>query len=138
MYVWGNYLHETGSDRLPAWLEPEALSGGRVFVHQSVTMTDEEPLRVDASRTIFAVGGDERYLPGRDLGDPDGDWRVAYIRVATDGTREGAAEFVGELLELIEMDEMPEHAGRQMPFGAEIVTSWEDPHGQWDMVLVRH
>jgi hypothetical protein len=58
--------------------------------------------------------------------------------VATDGTRAGAAEFVEELLGLIEMDEMRGHAGRQMPFGGEIVTSWEDPHGQWDMALVRH
>jgi hypothetical protein len=138
MYVWGNYLHETGSDRIAAWLEPDALSGDRVFVHQVVTMTDEDPLRVDAARTIFALGDDERYVQGRDLGDPDGDWRVAYVRVATDGTRAGAAEFVEELLGLIEMDEMPGHAGRQMPFGGEIVTSWEDPHGQWDMALVRH
>jgi hypothetical protein len=92
VYVWGNYLSESEADRLPAWLEPDVLRGDRVFVHQHVTMTDEDPLRVDGARTVFAVDGEDRYVQGRELGVP----------------------------------------------GGEIVTSWEDPHGQWDMALVRH
>ncbi|MCO8273765.1 hypothetical protein M1L60_24515 [Actinoplanes sp. TRM 88003] len=134
LYVWGNYLYESETDRLPEWLDPAVLSGERVFVHQFVTMTDEEPLRVDAAGTIFAVDGGNRYVDGRDLGDPGDDWKVAYIKVATDGSREDAQRFVDELLELVEMD----NTDGRMPRGGETVDHWEDPHGQWDMALVKH
>jgi hypothetical protein len=137
LYAWGNHLSESEADRLPAWLKPDVLSGDRVFVHPYVTMTDEDPLRVDAGRTVFALGGEDRYVRGHELADTGEAWRVAYVRVATDGTRTGAEKFVEELLELVEMDELSAGDGRRMPFGGEIVTSWEDLHGQWDMALVR-
>ncbi|MET7418977.1 hypothetical protein [Dactylosporangium sp. NPDC005555] len=89
VYVWGNFLREAELDRLPEWLDPAALRGDTVLVHQHLAMTDEGPLRVDAAGSLFelADADAEDYVEGRDLPLPPREgWRVAYVRLASDGS----------------------------------------------------
>ncbi|BEL04794.1 hypothetical protein Q0Z83_029850 [Actinoplanes sichuanensis] len=139
LYAWGNFFnYETGLDRHAGWLDPAVLSGEReVVTDDLMALTDDEPLRVDGPNTVFEVDGslvEGRELVGRDL---DGaDWRVSRIRVATDGTRADALRIMAEFEEAgdIDVDEAPER--NPVGFG-EIVTTWEDEHGQWDLALIR-
>jgi hypothetical protein len=139
LYAWGNFFtYETGLDRNPGWLDPALLSGAKDFVTDGLmVIVDDGPLRVDGPNTLFEVDGSRvegRDLAGRDLAGAD--WRVSYIRVATDGTREDALRITGEIEEAgdISVDEAPE----KNPVGAgEVVTTWEDEHGQWDLALIR-
>ncbi|MEU8263229.1 hypothetical protein AB0C02_21685 [Micromonospora sp. NPDC048999] len=136
LYAWGNYLREAELDRLPEWLEPAVLSGERVFVHPHVSMSDEGPLRVDVSRSLFAVEGE--FVSGRDLAPAvTGDWRVSYLRLVTDESADDAERMIEDLEEQgwdLDRDDDPDW--NPLPIG-EIVTGWEDPHGQWDLALIR-
>ncbi|RGC68578.1 hypothetical protein C5N14_12830 [Micromonospora sp. MW-13] len=101
LYVWGNYLREAELDRLPEWLEPAVLAGERVFVHPHVAMSDDGPLRVDASRSLFVVG--DEFVSGRNLSPAvTDDWRVSYLRLVTDGSADDAERVIEELLDEIE------------------------------------
>jgi hypothetical protein len=138
LYAWGNFLYEAELDRLAEWLEPAVLTGERVFLHPDVAMSDEGPLPVDASRSLYAVSG--RFVSGRDLAlapPRTDDWRVGYLRLVTDGSVDDAERVLRELerqgCELARDDD----PGRNpLPIG-EIVTGWEELHGQWDVALVR-
>ncbi|GIE77150.1 hypothetical protein Aph02nite_31000 [Actinoplanes philippinensis] len=138
LYAWGNFFnHESGFDRHPGWLDPAVLSGERTVFDENLTILDNGPLPVDGPGTLFEVGDEQvagRELTGRDLGGAG--WSVAHIRVATDGTLEDALRITGELEETGEIfaDEAPER--NPLGFG-EIVTTWEDDHGQWDLALIR-
>ncbi|MEV0563876.1 hypothetical protein [Dactylosporangium sp. NPDC050588] len=86
-FAWGNFLREAGLDRLPAWLDPAALRGDTVLVHQHLAVNDEGPLRVDAAGSLFDIPSADGLLEGRELQLPPAeDWRVAYVRLASDGT----------------------------------------------------
>ncbi|GAA2683491.1 MULTISPECIES: hypothetical protein [Actinosynnema] len=137
LYAWGNALHESELDRDPGWLAPEVLSGERQVVSDYLCLTDEGPLRVDGPNTIFDVEDEQvegRALVGRDLAGAR--WRVVWIRVATDGTLEEALRVGREFADAgdVFVDESPER--NPLGFG-EVVTIWEDEHGQWDLTLVR-
>ncbi|MFF5228193.1 hypothetical protein [Dactylosporangium sp. NPDC000521] len=87
VYAWGNFLREAGLDRLPAWLDPAALRGDTVLVHPHLAMHDEGPLRIDAAGSLFDAPPAREHVEGRDLQLPPAeDWRVAYVRLASDGT----------------------------------------------------
>lgn len=134
LYAWGNFIDEVGLDRLPEWLDPDVLSGERVVEHPDLTMYESE-LAIDGSRSFYIVENDE-YVLGRDLGTPPDDWRIGYLCVVTDGTIDGAREVAARLEE--EADLFRTDAPDKNPIGyGEIVTVWEDDHGQWDMALVR-
>ncbi|PXX71646.1 hypothetical protein DFR70_1011080 [Nocardia tenerifensis] len=132
LYAWGNFLDETGLDRLDAWLDPDVLSGARLFENPDVTLYEEQ-LRIDASSSYYFVGGE--YVLGRDLAEPCADWRAAYLCLATDGTLDGALEVVAQFEDEWDRDDTPTR--NPLPAG-EVVTVWEDPHGQWDLALVRN
>ncbi|MEU7870773.1 hypothetical protein [Dactylosporangium sp. NPDC049140] len=135
LYAWGNFIHEAGLDRLEAWLDPQVLRGERAFVHDDVCLSDEGPAEIDASTSLFEAGG-ARVL-GRDLElPPPGGWRVVRMRLVTDDTVAGAEKLVARLDEEgTELDPVDPDAGA-LPSG-EVVAAWEDPHGQWDLALVR-
>ncbi|XVU21332.1 hypothetical protein ACQPZJ_29165 [Actinoplanes sp. CA-054009] len=138
LYAWGNFINEVGLDRRPAWIDPAVLSGERNVVDENLTILDTGTLLVDGAGTLFEVDGElveGRDLAGRDLSG--GEWRVARIRVATDGTREDALRVIGEIEEEYDdlvADEDP--SDNPLPSG-EAVTVWEDDHGQWDLALVK-
>ncbi|WP_436533873.1 hypothetical protein [Actinoplanes sp. HUAS TT8] len=137
LYAWGNFIREAELDRLPAWLDPAVLDGSRQAVDDNLTLIDEGPMPVDGPATFFDVDG--RLLTGRDLIGRDltgSAWRVAWIRVATDGTRDDALRITDAMSEAgdVYVDDEPER--NPLPLG-EIVTVWEDEHGQWDLALVR-
>ncbi|MFC4070509.1 hypothetical protein [Actinoplanes subglobosus] len=158
LYAWGNFFsYESGLDRDAGWLDPELLRGARATVSEHLTIADEGPLRVDGPGTLFEIGDslvEGRDLAGRDLVGRDMvgrdlvgrdlvgrdlsgvDWRVARIRVATDGSRADALRITSEIEEAgdIYVDHSPE--GNPIGFG-EVVTTWEDEHGQWDLALIR-
>ncbi|MFG1994124.1 hypothetical protein ACGFJ7_29545 [Actinoplanes sp. NPDC048988] len=138
LYAWGNFIHETELDRLPVWIDPDVLGGERNVIDENLTILDTGTLLVDGPGTLFEIDGElveGRDLAGRDLSE--GKWRVARIRVATDGTREDALRVIGEIEEEYDdlvVDEDP--ADNPLPTG-EAVTVWEDDNGQWDLALVR-
>lgn len=137
LYAWGNFIYEVGLDRDAGWLDPALLRGERSILNDNLTIIDEGPLPVDGPGTLFEVG-DER-IAGRDLAGRDlagREWRVVRIRVATDGTREDAVRITSEIEDAgdVSVDTDPD----RNPVGiGEIVTVWEDEHGQWDLALVR-
>jgi len=136
LYAWGNFIDEIGLDRHPEWLDPALLRGERDVVSDSLMIGDTETLRVDGPGTIFEVDGEPvagRDLVGRDL---DGaDWRVSEILVKTDGTRKDALRFMAAVEE--DGDYAVDDAPEDNPVGrGEVVTTWEDQHGQWDLALI--
>ncbi|WP_203990573.1 hypothetical protein [Virgisporangium aurantiacum] len=137
LYAWGNFIHEVGLDRDAGWLAPALLRGERSVLNDHLTIIDEGPLPIDGPGTLFEVGGERiagRDLAGRDLTGQE--WRVARIRMATDGTREDALRITSEIEDAgdIDVDKDPD----SNPVGiGEIVTVWEDQHGQWDLALIR-
>ncbi|XVV16832.1 hypothetical protein ACQP2X_21370 [Actinoplanes sp. CA-131856] len=138
LYAWGNFIYETELDRRPAWTDPAVLSGERNVVDDDLTILDTGTLLVDGPGSFFEIDGElveGRDLAGRDLSDSK--WRVARIRVATDGTREDAMRVIGEIEEEYDdliVDENP--SGNPLPAG-EAVTVWDDDHGQWELALVK-
>ncbi|SNY67446.1 hypothetical protein [Paractinoplanes atraurantiacus] len=137
LYAWGNFINEAELDRLPAWIDPAVLSGERAVVDDNLTIADEGPLLVDGAGTLFEVDGElveGRALAGRDLSGSR--WRVARIRVATDGTREDALRITDEIEEVgdIDVDTEPEN---DPLLAGQAVTVWADEHGQWDLALVK-
>ncbi|MBB4961785.1 hypothetical protein [Micromonospora polyrhachis] len=124
-------------DRDAGWLDPMLLRGERSVLNDHLTIVDDGPLPVDGPNTLFEVGDERvagRELAGRDLNGVE--WRVERIRVATDGTREDALRITTEIEDAgdIYVDKEPD----DNPIGiGEIVTVWEDEHGQWDLALVR-
>ncbi|MFK3979618.1 hypothetical protein ACI2K4_04480 [Micromonospora sp. NPDC050397] len=135
LYAWGNFIHECGIDRIPQWLDPAVLRGERAVVHDSVAMSDEGPLLVDGSRTLFAVDG--TWVEGRDLPAEAADWNVGYIRLMTDGSLADAERVIDEMAEQgVDLERLDEPERNPLPFG-EVLTIWEDPHGQWDAAIIR-
>lgn len=134
LFAWGNFLDESGLNRVDGWLEPEVLRGERHFANPDLTMYDESELLVDASGTYFAVDGE--FVLGRDITAPGEDWRAYYLRLVSDGTLEDTMRLATRLEEESELDRDDEPERNPIPVG-EIVAQWEDPHGQWDMALVR-
>lgn len=138
LYAWGNFIDEVELDRIEAWLDPAVLSGERQIVDDSLMIGDTGTLRVDGPGTFFEIDGDEENLvPGSELAGRDlsgSDWRVATIRVATDGTREDAVRLVAAIEE--DGDYAVDSSGWN-PIGiGEIDTVWEDQHGQWTLALI--
>ncbi|WP_216917648.1 hypothetical protein [Nocardia noduli] len=137
LYAWGNFIYEVGLDRDPGWLDPALLRGERDVVSEVLMIEDTEALRVNGPGTIFKVDGDHVDgcdLVGRDLSSAD--WRVEQILVRTDGTREDALRIMAVVEE--GGDYWADDAPQQNPVGrGEVVTTWGDEHGQWDMALVR-
>ncbi|WP_433086851.1 hypothetical protein ACQP1P_14300 [Dactylosporangium sp. CA-052675] len=136
LYAWGNFLYETGLDRIGDWLAPEVLRGERVLVNDDLCLSDAGPAEVDAAASLFEVG-DGAWVLGRDLARPAPDgWRVVRMRLVTDNTVAGAEELVARLdeegteLGPADLEDNP------LPFGT-LVAAWEDPNGQWDLALVR-
>lgn len=141
LYAWGNFISEVGLDRRPAWLDPAVLSGERQVVDDGLMIGDTDTLLVDGSGTFFEIDGDDANLVpgseliGRDLSGVK--WRVTRIRAATDGTREDALRIVAAIEEDGDFSEEEErYEYNSVPVG-EIVTLWEDDHGQWTMALVK-
>ncbi|UWP86419.1 hypothetical protein [Dactylosporangium fulvum] len=98
-------------------------------------MSDEGPLLVDGSRTLFAVGPD--WVEGRDFPAGTADWNVGHIRLVTDGSLADAERVIDELAEQgVELDRLDEPERNPLPFG-EVLTVWEDLHGQWDAAIIR-
>jgi hypothetical protein len=135
LYAWGNFIYETELDRGAIWLEPAVLRGERILEDDDLTMNDTGPLPIDVSRSLFETG-DEEYVEGRDFRDTGAEWRVGYLRLATDGTLADATRLAEELQENAELGHDPAPSDNPVPVG-EVVATWEDPHGQWDMALVR-
>lgn len=139
LYAWGNFIGEVDYDRHPAWLDPAVLSGDRQVIDDGLMIGDTDTLLVDGPGTFFEIDGDEKNLvpgselAGRDLGDSE--WRVAQIRVATDGTREHALRIVAVIEEDGDYEVYTESVGNPCPIG-EIDTFWNDMHGQWSIALV--
>jgi hypothetical protein len=140
LYAWGNFISEVGLDRRLAWLDPAVLRGERQFVDASLMIGDTGTLLVDGPGTLFEIDDDdENLVPGSELIGRDLSgvkWRVSRIRVATDGTREDALRIVAAIEEdgdFYEEDEWHEY--HSVPVG-EVVTLWEDDHGQWTLALV--
>lgn len=68
LYAWGNYIGESGLDRVPAWLEPAVLSGEQTVVDDYLlTFVDEEPLPVGEIVTVWQ--------------DENGQWDLALVRI---------------------------------------------------------
>ncbi|GHJ16108.1 hypothetical protein TPA0908_41030 [Micromonospora sp. AKA38] len=140
LYAWGNFISEVGLDRRPAWLDPAVLRGEQQVIDESLMIGDTDTLLVDGPGTLFEIDGDdENLVPGSELigRDLSGvEWRVSRIRAATDGTREDALRIVAVIEEdgdYYEEDERHEY--NSVPVG-EVVTLWEDGHGQWTLALV--
>ncbi|WFE65008.1 hypothetical protein [Micromonospora sp. WMMD714] len=139
LYAWGNFIGEVGLDRRPAWLDPTVLRGERQVVDESLMIGDTDTLLVDGAGTLFEIDDDKNLVPGsaligRDLSGVT--WRVSRIRVATDGTREDALRIVAAIEEDSDFyEEHERHEYNSVPVG-EVVTLWEDDHGQWTMALV--
>ena len=134
LYAWGNFINEVGLDRLPEWLDPDVLSGERAVQHRDLTMYESE-LSIDGSQSFYIVENDE-YVLGRDLGTPPDDWRIGHLCVVTDGTLDGARAVAARLEEEADLYRTDAPDSNPVEYG-EIVTFWEDDHGQWDMALVR-
>ncbi|WP_157239118.1 hypothetical protein [Catenuloplanes japonicus] len=137
LYAWGNFIREVGLDRDPGWLDPALLAGDRSTLNESLTIVDDGPLVIDGPHTIFDVDGERvegRTLIGRDL--TGADWRVVYIRVATDGTRKHARRIMAEVEEAGDIDTEKNPTRNWVGIG-KIVTAWEDSHGQWDFALLK-
>ncbi|MEV0356486.1 hypothetical protein AB0H71_10530 [Nocardia sp. NPDC050697] len=132
LYASGNFIQETELDRLGGWIAPDVLSGKLIFENPFLVFHDDLALRVDASRSWYVVDGG--YVLGRDLAAPNGDWRVGYLRLVTDGTEADALRWIEEIEDGTELDRL-DQTGLDDPLG-EIVAAWEDPHGQWDLALV--
>ncbi len=133
LYAWGSFIRETGLDRLDGWLDPAVLGGERLFDHPDVTIY-EAPLRVDVSRSLFETG--DGYVEGREF-QATADWRIGYLRLDTDGTPGDAHRVVDALAEQdVELEPDPAPVRNPVPVG-EPVAVWEDPHGQWDLAVVR-
>ncbi|WP_217236339.1 WD40 repeat domain-containing protein [Streptomyces sp. AC555_RSS877] len=65
-YYSGNWLHETGSDRNPVWLESAALTGRETVTNENLLLLDEAgypDLRFDASRSLFEIYTDAVDFP---------------------------------------------------------------------------
>ncbi|MEV0297593.1 hypothetical protein [Nocardia sp. NPDC050710] len=137
LYAWGNFIDEVGLDRDPGWLDPALLRGERDVVSDFLMIGDTETLRVDGPGTIFEVDGqlvDGRDLVARDLSSAD--WRVEQILVRTNGTREDALRIMAVVEE--DGDYAIDDAPDENPIGlGEVVTTWADQHGQWDLALIR-
>lgn len=134
LYAWGNFLYETAIDRLPEFVDPALLRGERLLHDDRLTVY-EAPLRIDVSRSLFDTSGG--YLTGRELAVPPGRWRVGYLRLDTDGTFDDAVRVVEQLEENdVELDRDDRPDRNPLPVG-EVVTVWEDLHGQWDLAVVR-
>ncbi|WP_405182021.1 hypothetical protein OG225_13595 [Nocardia sp. NBC_01377] len=134
LYAWGNFVREVGLDQLDEWLDSDVLSGERPVRHRDLTMYESE-LSIDGSHSFYIVENDE-YVLGRDLGTPPRDWRVGYLKIATDGTLDDALGVAARLEEDADLDRDDAPGSNPIKYG-EVVTVWEDPHGQWDMALVR-
>ncbi|MFC8045174.1 hypothetical protein [Nocardia sp. NPDC057353] len=134
LYASGNFIQETELDRLGEWIAPDVLSGKLIFENPFLVFHDDLALRVDASTSWFLVDGE--YVLGRDLTAPNGDWRVGYLHLVTDGTEADALRWIEEIEEGAELDRLEEAPGQDGPLG-DVVAVWEDPHGQWDLALVR-
>lgn len=134
LYAWGNYLRETGLDRLDSWLAPAVLSGELVFGNPFLVIHDDLALRVDAARSWYRVG--DGHVLGRDLTTPAADWHVAHLRLTTDGTESAALAWIAAIEEGAEIDRVDSPLDYSDPLG-EVVAFWEDVHGQWDLALVR-
>ncbi|MFC8526500.1 hypothetical protein [Nocardia sp. NPDC057227] len=134
LYAWGNFIRETELDRLGGWLAPDVLNGTLSFENPFLVFHDDLALRVDASRSWYLVDGD--YVLGRDVVSPGDDWRVGYLRLATDGTEEAAMRWIDGIEEDAELDRVDSADGRVGPLG-QVVAVWEDPHGQWDLAMVK-
>ncbi|MEV4130457.1 hypothetical protein [Nocardia sp. NPDC049707] len=107
------------------------------MVSDFLMIGDTETLRVDGPGTIFKV--DEELVDGCDLVGRDlssADWRVEQILVRTDGTREDVLRIMAVVEE--DVDYATDDAPEGNPVGrGEVVTTWADQHGQWDLALVR-
>lgn len=130
LYAWGNFIDETGLDRLDDWIDPEVLSGDRIVENSDVTVYETD-LRIDGSRTYYLV--DDEYVVGRDLVTPGDTWRAAYLCLATDGTLDDALRLAAQFEDDLARDDNPSR--NPLPIG-EVVAVWEDPCGQWDLALV--
>lgn len=133
LYAWGNFIDETELDRLPAWLDPAVLSGERAVLDENLSIYDTGALPVDGPGTFFEVDGE--WVEGRQLTGHEASWRVVRIRIATDGTLESARKFTDtiEAESDFAVDEDPTE--NPLPVG-DVVTVWEDEHGQWDLALI--
>ncbi|WP_157978532.1 MULTISPECIES: hypothetical protein [Nocardia] len=134
LYAWGNWFYEVGLDRLDEWLDSDVLNGARTVERDDLTMYESE-LRIDGSKSFYIVENDE-YVLGRELGTPPRGWRVGYLNIVTDGTLDNALEVAARLEEEADLDRDDAPGSNPIAYG-EVVTVWEDPHGQWDMALVR-
>ncbi|MEV0356487.1 hypothetical protein AB0H71_10535 [Nocardia sp. NPDC050697] len=133
LYLSGNFLQESELDRLPGLIAPEVLSGERIFHDPDLTIYEEE-LRIDGSRSWYAVDGE--FVLGRDIANPGAEWRISYLKLVTDGSRDDAEQLAERLTEELEFDHDDAPDGDLLPAG-ETVGTWEDDHGQWDLALVR-
>lgn len=136
LYAWGEFIDEVGLDRVPAWLDPAVLRGDQQIVDDTLMIGDTETLLVDGPGTFFDIDGalvPGSELAGRDLSD--GEWRVARIRVATDGTREDALRIVAAIEEDGDYVTDTDPEDNPCPIGT-IDTVWDDDHGQWTLALV--
>lgn len=109
----GNWLYETGLDRHPGWVRPEALSGQETVSHPQVLILLDgyADLVFDASGSLFEVdpadfddglvasvsvfakpgivrGADLAMLLDRHPGEPE--WQLWQARIASDGSLLGA------------------------------------------------
>ncbi|MFC3963399.1 hypothetical protein [Nocardia jiangsuensis] len=134
LYASGNFIQETELDRLGEWIAPDVLSGKLIFENPFLVFHDDLALRVDASRSWFVVDGE--YVLGRDLSAPGSDWRVGYLQLLSDGTEADALRWIEGIEEGAELDRLDDRVGQDDPLGM-VIAVWEDPHGQWDLALVR-
>ncbi|WP_155370734.1 hypothetical protein [Catellatospora vulcania] len=134
LYAWGNFIHETELDRLPEFADPGLLRGDRLLDDDRLTVY-EVPLAIDVSRSLFDTPAG--YVTGRDLTTLPERWRVGYLRLATDGTLDDAVRVIGQFEENdVELDRDDRPGRNPLPLG-DVVTTWEDLHGQWDLAVVR-
>ncbi|GLY32438.1 hypothetical protein [Kineosporia sp. NBRC 101731] len=144
LYAWGNFIQEVDLDREPGWVTPALLRGEHDVVSDHLLIVDDGsgPLLVDGPNTIFEV--DDELVLGSQLVDRDlsqTSWRVAYIRVATDGTLQDALRITGKIEDVDDYyaDRSPQRNPVVLGQEAvgEVVTTWEDNNGQWDLALIR-